>query len=369
MKEASPSTKPCVLVAPLDWGLGHTTRCIPIINRLCAAGCRVIVAGSEMSQVILRSEFHNLLFLPLPGYRIRYAASRAGMYFSLAAQLPKMFRAIRREQEWLKEVIREHKVDAVVSDNRYGLYHPKVHSVFITHQLQIQSGMGKVADTWLRGLHYRMIRKFDTCWVPDTGQEPNLSGILSHPQQIPEMPLLYLGPLSRFHAQQEDLLPHYLLILLSGPEPQRSILEKKLLQQAKDIQNPVLFVRGLPGQTSVPHVPYHINIVNHLPSQTLQKAIASAAFVVARTGYSSVMELMLQQKKCILVPTPGQTEQLYLARHLMQTRQALCVRQDKFHLSHALELAESFPYQLPVYENGGGLQAAVDQLLRDVANK
>lgn len=369
MKEASPSTKPCVLVAPLDWGLGHTTRCIPIIHSLCTAGCRVIVAGSEMSEVILRSEFPDLLFLPLCGYRIHYATSRAGMYFSMAAQLPKMLRAIRREHEWLKAVVQEHKVDAVISDNRYGLHHPDVPSVFITHQLEIQTGAGRFADAWLRRLHYRLIEKFNVCWVPDSDQQPNLSGTLSHPARLPDLPVRYLGPLSRLRPPAEDLLPHYLLILLSGPEPQRSILEKKLLQQAKDLKQPVLFVRGLPGQTSVPAVPFHINIVNHLPSATLQKAIASAAFVMARTGYSSVMELMLQKKKCILVPTPGQTEQEYLARHLMQTQQALCLPQHKFRLSHALALAERFPYRLNDYENGSGLQPALDRLMADAEKK
>ena len=144
--------------------------------------------------------------------------------------------------------------------------------------------------------------------------------------------------------------------------------KKKLLQQAKEIRNPVLFVRGLPGQISVPAVPYHINIVNHLPTQTLQKAIGSAAFVLARTGYSSVMELMLLQKKCILIPTPGQTEQEYLARHLMQTQQALCLPQHKLRLSRALELAESFPYRLYDYENGACLRQAIDQLMADVAH-
>lgn len=368
MKEASPSTKPCVLVAPLDWGLGHTTRCIPIIHQLCTAGCRVIMAGSEISEVILRSEFPNLLFLRLPGYRIHYTISRAAMYFSLAAQLPKMYRAIRYEHEWLKEVVREYKIDAVISDNRYGLYHASVHSIFMTHQLQINTGMGRTADALLRRLHYRLIRNFNASWVPDAEEEPNLSGRLSHPGRLPGRPVAYLGPLSRFCAEKEQLLPHYLLVLLSGPEPQRSLLEKKLLQQAKEIRNPVLFVRGLPGQISVPAVPYHINIVNHLPTQTLQKAIGSAAFVLARTGYSSVMELMLLQKKCILIPTPGQTEQEYLARHLMQTQQALCLPQHKLRLSRALELAESFPYRLYDYENGACLRQAIDQLMADVAH-
>lgn len=366
MNEASPSFKPTILVAPLDWGLGHASRCIPIIHRLCTCGCRVVLAGEGLSQVILRSEFPQLPFLPLKGYRIRYTRNQATMFLSIAAQVPKMLQAIRAEQDWLQEVVPQHHINAIISDNRYGLYHSGIPSVIVTHQLQVRTGMGSMADRMLRKLHYTKLSRFQEIWVPDVPEGPQLAGTLSHPSTMPEVPVKYIGPLSRFAADANAVLPHYVLILLSGPEPQRSILENRLLQQADDFKKPVLFVRGLPGETSIPPAPYHVTVVNHLPTQTLQKAIASAAYVVARSGYSTVMEMLVLQKKCILIPTPGQTEQAYLARYLMQTQQALSLPQHKFQLGSAVALAAAFPYRLFDYKNASGLNAAVTELLRKI---
>lgn len=360
MNEALPP--PRILLAPLDWGLGHATRCIPLIRLLLQKGCTLFIAGEGKVEHLLRTEFPQLHYLQLDGYRVTYAKSGPGLVAAMLQQLPRLLKSIKKEQQWLQQAVEQHKIDAVISDNRYGLYHARVPSVIITHQLQVQTPLGNAGNALLQRFIYKYINRFSACWVPDAAAPPGLAGALSHPAKMPRTPVTYLGPLSRFTAGKEGL-QHYILVLLSGPEPQRTLLEHKLLQQVKDYGQPVLFVRGLPGTVGVPQVPYHVNIVNHLPANAAQKALQGASFVIARTGYSTVMELMALRKKSILIPTPGQTEQQYLAKHLMQHNKALCLPQARFELDKALLLAQQFPYKFEEKGEESTLAAAVDALL------
>lgn len=335
-----------VLLAPLDWGLGHATRCIPIIHQLLQHGHEVWLAGEGPVQALLQAEFPALSFLPLRGYRVRYGRSAAGTTLLLLLQAPSMLRSICREQRWLQQTMQSFHFDIVISDNRYGLYHPDAYCVFLTHQLQIKAPT-PFLKKWLRHLNYRYINRFNACWIPDHKEQGSLAGKLSHPKQTPAIPVCYTGPLSRFAAQASAPAGGHLLILLSGPEPQRSMLEKKLLLQAAAINTPVHLVRGLPKEKTLPEVPAHITVHNHLSALELQKTMSQAALVVCRSGYSTVMDLAALGKKSILIPTPGQTEQQYLARHLEQQGFAPWSRQERFNLQEALAVAATFSYRLP----------------------
>jgi UDP-N-acetylglucosamine transferase subunit ALG13 len=367
MTLAQTPVKPRILVAPLDWGLGHATRCIPVIRYLITRGADVWLAGDGKIATLLKLEFPGLPFLSLPGYAVQYGKTPAGTMLALIRQTPKLLRIIKQEHAWLQAVVAAHNFNAVLSDNRYGLHHPGVYSVFMTHQLLVKTGT-RATDVLLQKALYRYINQFDACWVPDAAGTVTLAGALSHPQKQLQIPVTYLGVLSRF-SLGDAVLEHYVLVLLSGPEPQRTVLEAKILQQAQLFQTPMLVVRGLPGTTGLPKVPYHVTIVNHLPAATLQKAIAGAQYVISRCGYSTVMELMMLQKKCIFIPTPMQTEQGYLAQHLMQQNAALCIPQQKLQLKNALELAAAFPYRLPELEKTDALEQAVDALLAVLEQK
>lgn len=362
MNQPNLSVQPRILVAPLDWGLGHATRCIPLIRLLLQKGCTVFLAGEGKVEHLLRGEFPQLPFLPLPGYRIRYGASGRGLMVAILQQLPAVFKTIQKENSWLQTIVAQHQIDAVISDNRYGLHHPQIHSILITHQLQIQTPFGRAGHALLQQLTYRFINRFSACWVPDSEAPPGLAGALSHPAKMPQVPVTYLGPISRFQKKEEELA-HYILVLLSGPEPQRTLLEQKLLDGLKTYTQPVLFVRGLPGTVGLPKVPYHVTIVNHLSANAAQKALDGARFVIARSGYTTVMELMTLQKKSILIPTPGQTEQQYLAKLLLQHNRALCLPQPKFDLSKAVTLAENFQYKWEEIKETGALEKAVEELV------
>jgi len=360
--------QPNVLVVPLDWGLGHATRCIPIIKALLDKGCTVLLAGEDKTKNLLQKEFPQLIFLPLKGYRMAYSSSKWKLPVTIGLQIPKMLAAIEKEHAWLQNVAKEHHIDAVVSDNRYGLYHQAIPSVFMTHQLSIKTPFGKKADKFLQKINYRYINRFSECWIPDITGENSLAGDLSHPASFPDVPIKYIGALSRFTRLHGANLKH-ILILLSGPEPQRTVLENLLLTQLKTYKAPVVLVRGLPGQLEEIRSSSNIYIYNHLAAEELNEKMLDASIVISRCGYSTLMDLAALQKRSILIATPGQTEQEYLARHVMKHRFALCVEQRKFQLRAALDLSASFNYQLPRFNTGQGLEDAITHLLNQIKNE
>ncbi len=351
-----------ILVAPLDWGLGHTTRCIPIIKELEKQGCAIWLAGNEMQKDFLKKEFPLLPFLQLPGYEVKYAKTRTGLILKLVAQLPSISKMIQKENKWLKQKIKEHELDAVISDNRFGLFTDTIPCIFITHQLNIKSPLGRWSEKIIQRWNYHFINRFKECWVPDYEGEINLAGELSHPQTMPSIPIKYIGPVSRFEKKQAEI-KNDLLIILSGPEPQRSMLEEKIIHQLKGINRQAVLVRGLPEVTKAMEVSGSVTVFNHLPSAELNEWIEKSAWVIGRCGYSTVMDLMKLKKKCILIPTPGQTEQEYLAKHLRNKKFAFTVSQQNFDLKAALDEASSFSFEFPE-EDETLFKNTVQQFLR-----
>jgi UDP-N-acetylglucosamine transferase subunit ALG13 len=342
-----------LLVAPLDWGLGHATRCVPVIRDLLNNHCEVWLAGEGAQEKLLREEFPLLPFLPLKGYRIKYA--KTGFTGKILLQVPSILRSIKEENKWLKEQVTKYGFGAVISDNRYGLYHENIFSVFITHQLFIKSSLGKWSEKMLQQWNYKFINRFNECWVPDEKGENNLSGELSHPVKLPSIPAKYIGPLSRFVRQSADSLgeknkideiKNHLLIILSGPEPQRTILENKVVDQIVNYPATATIVRGLPGERNVIPSTNTIHFYNHLSSEELNMEAMKAEFIISRSGYSTIMDIVALQKKSILIPTPGQTEQEYLADHLMKKQFAFCVDQKGFSLLKNIDEARNFEYRL-----------------------
>ena len=345
--------KPRILVAPLDWGLGHATRCIPVIYELLHQGCEVWLATDGPQEALLTHEFPELLFLSLPGYRVKYGLAAPAMVWSILLQTPKIVRAIKNENNWLKKMVNEHDFDAVISDNRYGLYHSSIPCIIITHQLNIKSKLGKWSERLLRKMNYKYINHFTECWVPDDEGGNNLAGELSHPEKNPTIPLRYVGLLSRF--ENISVLPHsssaaagkeHLLIVLSGPEPQRTLLENIVIKDIAHYNGSATIVRGLPGVLNLIPSTNSIKFYNHLPAEELNKEMNPAEFIISRSGHSTVMDITKLHKKSILIPTPGQTEQEYLASYLRQKKMALNISQKTFSLTSALQQARSFPYSI-----------------------
>lgn len=340
-----------ILVAPLDWGLGHTTRCFPIIRQLIQAGHEVWLAGNKSQKILFEFEFPSIQVLSLNGYGIRYSAKKRGLKWRVLFQLPKLRKNIRYEHRWLKETQEKNNFDLVISDNRYGLYHSSLPSIFITHQLKIKNPLGKWAENWLQKINYRFINRFSECWVPDFENKNQLAGELSHPQLLPAIAVRYLGSLTRFQKKNIPVIKDHLLIIISGPEPQRSIFEKKIIKDIAHYKGTATLVRGLPSNESIIPSTNMLKFHNHLPSADLENEMATAEFVISRSGYSTIMDLVTMQKKSILIPTPGQTEQEYLGKFLMEKRIVFSMNQNEFTLNQALEEASIFDYNLPAIDN------------------
>ena len=333
-----------ILVAPLDWGLGHTTRCVPMIQFLLSSGHNVLFAGNDWQRQYILRNFPSIETIHLEGYDVRYAKSRIGFSLSLLRQTPCLLKTIKKEHEWLINLVAERKIDGIISDNRYGLYHPSVPSVIITHQLQIQSGLGKTTNDLLRKLHYKYLGRFNECWVADVEGSPNLSSKLAHPKTLPAN-AKYIGWLSQIAGQNIATKEEHLLVLLSGPEPQRSILSKILWQQVIKLDQKIVFVEGSDMTAKPDFIPSHISYHKRLNRDELLPLIANASFVICRSGYSSLMDLLAMKKKAIIIPTPGQTEQEYLAKHLHQEGVLYSKEQKGFDLKKALTEAKGFPFK------------------------
>lgn len=336
--------KPRILVAPLDWGLGHTTRCIPIINELLLQNCEVFIAAEGASEVILREEFKTATFLPLKGYRIRYTNHRF-LQWGLLVRLPRVMLTVHYEHRWLQNIIKDLRIDGVISDNRFGLHNKKVPCIYITHQLLIKTG------NWLtckiaQKIHWHFIKKFNACWVPDD-EHNGLAGDLSHPPSLPPN-TKYIGPLSRFEKLTDIIKEYDCLVTLSGPEPQRSLFEEIILHELKNIEGKILLVRGLPGireKRSVDNA--SVQIENHFPAADLNRMIQRAQVVVSRSGYTTIMDLVKIRQKSILVPTPGQTEQEYLAGYLQEKGLCMEMKQEEFSLTGAIKESKNFSFSFP----------------------
>lgn len=332
----SSETKPVkVIVAALNWGLGHATRCIPVINELIEQGAEVILASDGRAYELLKSEFPSLKIFQLAPYDVTYATEK--MALNIAGQLPKILLAIFREHKTLLKIINQENVQGVISDNRFGCYHGKIHSVFITHQLNIKIPL-KPVEMFTRLINRKVIDKFHECWIPDYNGKDNISGELSIPKGIKHAK--YIGPLSRFKksvvAKEYDLA-----VLLSGPEPQRSILEKIIIDQVYDLPIKAIIVQGK-TESYERQRDGNLEIVSYLKAEELNEIIMASDIIIGRSGYSTIMDLLALGKKAILIPTPGQTEQEYLAELFDKRKVFYTVDQKDFNLKEALEKIKDF---------------------------
>ncbi len=322
-----------VLVAPLNWGLGHATRCIPIINALLAEGLEPVIASDGVALSLLKKEFPMLLTKELPSYNIEYSKKGSNFKLKMLLNSPKIAHAISAEKKAIKKIIEQEKFCGIISDNRMGVRHKSIPSVFITHQLTVLSGKTTSIST---KLHNKYIKKFDVCWVPDMADDPNLSGELGHPRKN-SIPVTYLGPLSRFEYQ---IVPkkYDIMVLLSGPEPQRTLLEQKLFYEFEQSDKRIVFVRGLIEETQQTFVKNNITIHNYLAGKDLEDTINSSNLIISRSGYTTVMDLAKLKKKAFFIPTPGQFEQEYLAERLTVNKLVPSCNQNEFTLTKLRDL-------------------------------
>ncbi len=310
-----------ILVAPLDWGIGHASRCVPLINALLELEQKPLIAAGGAAARLLKERFPELPFIDFPSAPVHYGTGDT-ILWPMLKQLPSIFMQIKRDHRFVETIVQQTGVDAIISDNRFGAYSKKIPSVFITHQLHISmpDGLGGFAFV-AESLNRWVISKFGECWVPDYEGALNLAGQLSHPA-LPQTLTHYIGPLSRFNDRMLPADPSFsydFLVMLSGPEPQRSLFEQKIIALFKKRRETVFVLRGLPGERAIPDTPHNIVLQNHASDEQTATLLRSSDKIIARAGYSTIMDLVAMKRTAMLVATPGQPEQEYLAE-MMATR-------------------------------------------------
>jgi len=351
-----------ILVAPLDWGIGHATRCVLIIRTLQEFGASVILATSGRSGAFLKREFPDLEQVLIPGYEINYPHN-GSMTMRMLRKSPVILSAIRREHRMLEELVDKHKLDAVISDNRFGLWSERIPSIYITHQISIKAPTGwSFTEGLLYMVHRKYIKHYNECWVPDLEEDEGLSGELGHKRQCP-VPTFFIGPQSRFDA---TLPPNAdkkydLMVIISGPEPQRSIFQEMIIEQLKGSNYKALVVLGKP-ELKEHNVSGNIEVHSHLDTDNMQDAMRSSGLIICRPGYSSIMDIAILGKQAVFVPTPGQTEQEYLAAYHTYKNNYYSISQGNFDINKCIQSSKGYT-GLKVSHEYDALAGRIDMLL------
>jgi len=332
-----------VLVNVMNWGLGHAARCIPLIRELQRQGAEPILASDGRAYRLLGREFPECRLLAMPSYGIRYASRHLPVHLLL--QAPRFLRALAAEHRFTAQCVERYQPAAIISDNRFGCFHRRVPSVFVTHQLHLR---GKPAPLrhFANRVNRSFIRRFQQCWIPDYAGAPGLAGALSHPPL--SLPTTYLGPLSRLSPVVSRRKAYDLLVLLSGPEPQRSLLERIVLQQLSALPVRALLVQGKTEEQSRQWVGEGVEVVSHLTSRELPEVFAKSRLVLCRSGYSTLMDLAATGQRAVLVPTPGQPEQEYLGALAAARGWFMVQSQSELDMQRVLQDGSRYPGISPV---------------------
>ena len=319
------------LICALNWGIGHAARVIPIIHILLKHGQTVYLASDGDALTFLRREFPDLEYFELPAYDPVYPKGDSGMMGKILFQMPKFSSAISREHSLVERIVKEKRIDIIISDNRYGCYSSRIKSILITHQINIQMpAFFGFLEPFVNFYNWRRIKRFFRVWVPDFRDDRNVTGELSSSNTVGKR---YIGQLSRMKHIENAGHKYDVLVLISGPEPQRTIFENMMRSQLYNYHGSSLLVKGQPTGSSDINTIGRLSEVDFLETKELNLAMEQSEIVVCRSGYSTIMDLAKLGKNAILVPTPGQTEQIYLAKVLFHRGICYYKDQSEFKLS------------------------------------
>ena len=388
-------SKKNVLYAVLNWGLGHATRSIPIIKALIEEKTsngsnkyNITLVSTGRSLSLLKREFPTSDYIDLPDYDIKYSKKGSNLIFYLVYQIPSIIYNLFREKNKIEQIVKERNIDIIISENRYGAFSTikrDVKNYFITHQLRFKLPKVLSFFEFLSEYFNRFFfRYYDKIFIMDNKDFPFFSGDLSHKGEIIKLDKLrYIGLFSdtknkeiaeiekdfnfisdrdintdidNLKKKLNDFLfinnsiknkksEHILdfLVLISGPEPQRTIFENQIMSQIENIQGKKIVILGLTDEKDfIKEERGEVIVFNYLPREIISNLINLTNLVICRSGYSTVMELVSLNKKALMIPTPGQTEQEYLSDFYLEQNLFYSVRQDHFNLFHDVNKALGF---------------------------
>ncbi len=305
-----------ILISPLNWGIGHATRTSAII-KILSKEHNIFIAADGSSYFFLQKEFPNINIQKAPHLKIKYTRQPFLMPLKALFFIPKLLLFYFRNRFWLNKFLRKNNIDLIISDNRFGFFSKKIKSIFITHQIHIKTPKYlKLFEGIIFFINKKNIEKFDELWIADS-KKYRIAGDLSSPKGI-KIPFYFIGLLSRFSnrsKETEQNNKYQIVAVISGPEPQRKILEQKLLSQFLNSDKKILLIAGKPKENAQLSIK-NIQLITHTNSEKLQEMLKNAEIIIVRAGYSTIMDLFKIKRSAILIPTPGQTEQEYLANYL-----------------------------------------------------
>ena len=390
-----------ILVAPLDWVLGHATRCVPIVKEFLRQGAEVELAVVKANAGFFREVFPELRQRVAPGYNVVYPKYGFNMALWLLKNSAHLNAVMRYEKRYAEEMVERHGYDVLFSDNRFAFFSKKAYSVYMTHQRRIAfppavAALEGVGVRW----HRARMRNFDEVWVPDVEAAPGYAGALSHlpalrgeraSRGVGGAPAVrFVGPLSRFDEIAGSLkagslnaheLPagglkagslnagkYRVVAVISGVEPARTQFENRLRDILRDVPGEHLMILGKPQAPRRHWTEGNIEFVTHLPTGEFARAVRDADWVISRGGYSTVMDMAYLGAKCIFVPTPGQYEQVVLARALATAGYAVNIPANRLSVESLLDAFKG-NVALPRPQQAGVLENAVKDLFSRVGDK
>lgn len=365
-----------ILISPLGWGLGHAARIIPLARRLALMGHNVIIAADSSLRPFFESELPGTKFSVLPGFSPFYSAFLP-QYLVLLLQVPALAWHSAREHFAVRKIIRLNCIDLLISDNRFGLWNTKVTSVYITHMLRIPfPRYFRFLEFSGIFLHSTIIRQYDFCLVPDLPGETNLSGRLSHGIKL-QSNIRYVGIMSRMSAPEAGpaAVPQNsdkdysgpVLLILSGPEPQRTLFRKKIESLMKINDTKLVILGGDPAGSDKYN--READYYAHAGPERMQKLILGCRLVVCRSGYSTLMDLVTVGRSAVLVATPGQTEQEYLAAYVASKGWFAMYGQGSISLNDTCYKPENHVPSVFADESDKLLSSALEEILKKVHEK
>jgi len=354
-----------ILLSALNWGIGHATRDMPIINRLLDKGHKVILASDGAALAVWKREYPELTHVEMPSWNIKYQ-KRGSFILKMATRAPYILKAIWKERSMVRELVKKYNIDGIISDNRFGVWHKEKPTVFLTHQIDMKlSKYLTWAEPFLYLFNRSQIKKYDEVWVPDFEGKVNLSGSLSHNHR-PIKNIKFIQPVSRFMDSWDGTMPEQkydVAAVISGVEPQRQMFEDKLIEQFMDLTDlRVILVQGKSDRDETKELRPGFTIKSYMATEEMMQTFLASKHIICRSGYSTILDLAVLKQSALMVPTPGQTEQVYLGRWLTRKKLIVAQSQKKFDVRSGLEelkKVQGFDLQI----DDSSLNAAIDDFL------
>lgn len=329
-----------IIYALCSWGLGHATRSLPVIRRLIKEGHEITIISHDRALTLLKNELkESAIFVDIPDYPLLVSENKQQFIAKSMVYWPLFIQRMESGLQQLTKLLKTTPCDRIISDGRYDMYSKSIPSFFISHQMRIMNPMRfEMFERGSETFNLFFFKRFKEILIPDY-ETDDLSGDLSHNlHKIDEKKLHYVGVLSDFNKKRLKKDIDY-FISLSGPEPQRSILEEKILSQINDLSGNIVITLGK-TEKKEQITNENIKTYSYLTKEERETLLNKTKLVISRSGYSTILDLSVIGTKALMIPTPGQVEQEYLAQYHKNKNSCHSINQDDIHLKKDIIIAE-----------------------------